>query len=73
VSEAAARHLGSVCLDPLRRTMMPFDDNIELFTRMGVKMANKEQQGNANKKKEAKLTLKEKRIQKQTKKEDKKF
>ena len=31
-------------------------------------MANKEQQGNANKKKESKLTLKEKRIKKQEKK-----
>ena len=31
-------------------------------------MANKEQQGHANKKKEAKLTLKEKRIKKQEKK-----
>jgi hypothetical protein len=35
-------------------------------------MANKEQQGNANKKKEAKLTLKEKRTKKQDKKADKK-
>jgi hypothetical protein len=35
-------------------------------------MANKEQQGNSNKKKEAKLTLKEKRTKKQDKKADKK-
>jgi hypothetical protein len=39
---------------------------------MGVEMANKEQQGNSNKKKEAKLTLKEKRTQKQDKKAAKK-
>jgi hypothetical protein len=35
----------------------------------GVKMANKEQKSNANTKKEAKLTLKEKRAKKQEKKE----
>ncbi len=35
-------------------------------------MANKEQKGNANKKKEPKMTLKEKRIEKQKKKDGKK-
>jgi hypothetical protein len=35
-------------------------------------MANKEQKGNVNKKKEPKMTLKEKRVLKQKKKEDKK-
>jgi len=35
-------------------------------------MANKEQKGNANKKKEPKMTLKEKRIAKQKKKDSKK-
>jgi len=34
-------------------------------------MANKEQKGNANKKKEPKMTLKEKRIEKQKKKDGK--
>ncbi len=36
-------------------------------------MANKEQKGNANKKKEPKLTLKEKRAVKQEKKRNKKW
>jgi len=48
-----------------------FNSKIDLSNRStstGVVMANKEQQGNANKKKEAKLTLKEKRIKKQEKK-----
>jgi hypothetical protein len=35
-------------------------------------MANKEQNGNVNKKKEPKMTLKEKRVAKQEKKQDKK-
>ncbi len=35
-------------------------------------MANKEQKGNTNKKKEPKMTLKEKRIEKQKKKDGKK-
>jgi len=37
----------------------------------GEKMANKEQKGNANTKKEPKLSLKEKRLQKQEKKSKK--
>jgi hypothetical protein len=35
-------------------------------------VANKEQNGNVNKKKEPKMTLKEKRVAKQEKKQDKK-
>lgn len=35
-------------------------------------MANKEQKGNTNKKKEPKMTLKEKRVEKQKKKDGKK-